>query len=94
MLKLTGTISLPPGTKENSKTQVGKVNKAIYGLATFPKYWYFAINELSTFILFERSCREPCLYSYTNIANTVTIYVDHILIVSELQRLIDDTLCS
>lgn len=90
-LDRTKYITLPPGIEGNSKTHVAKLNKALYGLATAPKCWYNTFDKFMTSIAFQRSCREPCLY--TKFVHTTVIivlmYVDDILITSSKQSLID-----
>jgi len=52
----TKYIALPPGVKGNPKTQVARLNRALYGLAISPKCWYLRIDTFLTQHGFERSC--------------------------------------
>jgi len=87
-------ITLPPGVPGNSKTHVAKLNRALYGLPTSPKCWYTHFDKFLSKNNFERSCREPCLYtcSVNNVEIILLCYVDEILITSRDRNLIDSTI--
>lgn len=85
-------MCIPPGVEGDRKTQVCKLNKAMYGLVTAPRCWYLTFDKKMKELGFVRSCRESCLYT-KRIETTVLlvlVYVDDILVASSNRLLCDD----
>ena len=77
-------VSVPEGINIDRKKYVCKLNKALYGLAIAPRCWNETLNEYLTEIKFERSEREPCLYTIKQGDNfaLLIVYVDDCLLAS------------
>lgn len=87
-------ISIPPGVQGNKKNQVCKLNRALYGLTTAPKCWYQTFDTKLRSYGFERSIREPCLYSKNIESFTVIalVYVDDVLLSCENDLILTETI--
>ena len=77
-------VSVPEGINVDRKKYVCKLNKSLYGLAIAPKCWNDTLNESLNKIGFERSEREPCLYTIKDRDNfaLLLVYVDDCLLAS------------
>ena len=87
-------VSLGPGVPGNRKNQVCKLNRALYGLVTAPKCWYRTFDAKLRSYGFERSVREPCLYTKTVGPFTIIalVYVDDVLLACEDDALLTQTI--
>jgi hypothetical protein len=88
-------ISIPFGFEGDKATQVGLLNKSLYGLQTASTCWNRTLNDFLTKNGFKRSPREECVYVKV-ISKTITIllltYVDDILISSSSEKAICETI--
>lgn len=72
-------IYTPDGLE--TKSQILKLNRALYGLKESPKVWNDTFNEFALENNFERSKYDCCLYCSENV--WILIYVDDILVMGK-----------
>ena len=93
----TKYVDLPPGSSNYSKSSVGKLNRAMYGLITAPMCWYNFSSEKFLKFGFRTSPRELCVFVKTNpqsvkLIQLIVAYVDDILLMGNDTNGIQETL--
>lgn len=83
-------IHIPKGI-EQSKEQIYKLNKSLYGLRQSSKCWNDRINEFLLYLNFTRSQNDYCLYFKITTEGQIylLLYVDDIILASDSRILIE-----
>ena len=79
-------IKLPQGLKTQSRNNVLRLKKALYGMAESPRCWNEKIDQFAIQEEFNRSHYDYCLYYKYNC--WLLIYVDDIILVGDVQSTI------
>ena len=87
-------IRIPSGFPGDPRTQVGRLNRPLYGLPIAPMCWHRTLNKVLLDDGFSQSPREHCVYvkSTQSITILMLVYVDDILIASNSQQGVTQTI--
>jgi hypothetical protein len=91
----TKYIRIPPGFSGDRMTEIGKLNRPLYGLAIAPMCWFRTFTEFLLLENFKQSLRESCVFIKTmsnNIIILILIYVDDMIVTSNSNKAIEDTI--
>ena len=88
-------MDIPKGVSVSEltkKTQICKLNKAIYGLKISPKRWNKKFTEVVLALGLQNTIHEPCLYTYRENGNVavIVLYVDDMLIASNDEKKMEE----